>query len=161
MGQSAKGNWVLSVSDRASVDTGVLKDWGFTLGLDGMPNAVWEVSPGLHIPDHDAQGIISELPVDGQGSLTDIELTVDITHTWRGDLSVTLESPGGTSAAIHQKEGGSADNLQRTYKAADTQVLQALVDAGVEINGIWKLRVADNVSQDVGKLNSWKLALKT
>ncbi|MEN8178316.1 MAG: S8 family serine peptidase [Pseudomonadota bacterium] len=160
-GQSATGNWVLSVSDRASIDTGVLKDWGFTLGLDGAPNTEWETSPGVHIPDHDAQGIISELPVDGQGSLTDIELTVDITHTWRGDLNVSLESPGGMSAAIHQMQGGSKDNLQRTYMAADTQVLQALVDAGVEINGTWKLRVADSQSQDVGKLNAWKLALKT
>ncbi len=160
-GQSANGSWVLSVSDRAAIDTGVFKDWGLTLGLDGMPASVWETFPGLHIPDHDPLGVASQIEVERQGGLRDIELTVDITHTWRGDLSVTLESPGGTSAAIHHKEGGSADNLQRSYKAADTQVLQALVDAGVEINGIWKLRVADNVSQDVGKLNAWKLVLKT
>ena len=160
-GRGAQGSWVLSVADLASRDIGVLKNWGFNLGLDGSPNTVWETAPGLHIPDQDAEGIISELKVDGQGSLTDVELTVDITHTWRGDLSVTLESPGGTSGAIHHLEGGSQDNLQRTYKAADTQVLQALANAGEEINGTWKLRVADLQSQDVGKLNAWKLTLRT
>ncbi|MDJ0805907.1 MAG: S8 family serine peptidase [Gammaproteobacteria bacterium] len=160
-GQSAHGDWVLSVSDRASIDTGILNGWGFTLGLDGAPSNEWEASPGLHIPDHDAMGIASQIDVDGHGHLTDIALTVDITHTWRGDLEVTLESPVGMSAAIHQMQGGSEDNLQRTYQAADTQALAALVDAGVEINGIWKLRVADKQSQDVGKLNAWKLALKT
>lgn len=161
MGQSAQGDWVLSVADLASIDTGVLRHWGFTLGLDGAQKTAWEVSPGLHIPDNDAQGIVSELVVDGQGSLSDIELALDITHTWRGDLSVTLESPTGTSAVIHNMQGGGEDNLQKTYRSSDTPLLQGLVDAGVEINGIWRLRLADKQSQDVGKLNHWKLILQT
>ncbi|MBI9093090.1 MAG: proprotein convertase P-domain-containing protein [Desulfobacterium sp.] len=84
---------------------------------------------------------------------------MDITHTWQGDLSVTLETPGGVSASLHQLTGGSTDNLKATYSASDTDSLAALVDAGVPIQGIWTLRVSDHASADVGKLNAWEIVL--
>ncbi|GAB4263231.1 MAG: hypothetical protein Kow0092_14030 [Deferrisomatales bacterium] len=160
-GTSARGNWTLRVADFASADIGTLNRWTLTLELEGGPRAEWEASPGLLIPDDDPQGVTSEILVDGAGVLRDLALTVDINHTWRGDLRVWLESPGGVSAEVQSRQGGSADDLKQTYRPADTPPLRAFVDGGVEIAGPWRLRVADLAPRDVGKLNAWRLRLVT
>ncbi|MCP3871225.1 MAG: S8 family serine peptidase [Gammaproteobacteria bacterium] len=158
-GEAARGEWALRVSDLANADLGTLVSWKLILELDGSPSTEWETTPGLIISDNDPQGIVSDLAVDGSGRLTNIELTVDINHTWRGDLRVQLETPGGLFAQIHNLGGGSADNLKQSYRAGDTPSLQSLVDAGTEISGVWRLHVADHARADVGKLNAWKLTL--
>jgi subtilisin-like proprotein convertase family protein len=160
-GASSLGNWTLHVADLAALDTGTVNRWTLTLELEGGPKTEWDAAPGMIIPDNDPQGIVSDLPVDGFGTLRDIELTVDINHTWRGDLTVTVETPAGVSAQIHSQSGGGAPNLTQTYRALDTPALQALVGAGVEIHGVWKLRIADLAARDLGKLNAWKLRLVT
>lgn len=160
-GKAALGNWMLRVYDLASTDTGKLNRWALTLDLEASVRTDWQTDPGVIIPDNDPNGIVSEMLVDGNGQLRDIELSVDINHTWRGDLQVELLSPAGTSVSIHNMAGGSADNLQQTYRAADTPGLQNLVAIGTGIHGLWKLRVADRSAQDIGKLNSWKLRLIT
>jgi subtilisin-like proprotein convertase family protein len=86
-----------------------------------------------------------------------VEVSVDITHTFIGDLSVTLVSPAGTNVVLHQRAGGSADNLIKTFAAANTQGLQTL--RGQQIQGTWKLKVADLDAIDVGKLNRWALKI--
>lgn len=116
---------------------------------------------GCRMRDNDPQGIASELVVEGSGALKDIELAVDINHTWRGDLRVALESPGGVTAEVQGPGGGGAENLTQTYRPAEVPALKALVDAGVGIQGVWRLRVADRARRDVGKLNAWKLKLTT
>jgi subtilisin-like proprotein convertase family protein len=160
-GKSAQGNWTLHIRDMAAIDVATLDRWTLTLGLEGGPYTEWQASPGLAIPDNNPQGIVSGLNVDASGVLTDIELTVDINHTFRGGLRATLETPDGLSAKIHNLTGGRADNLKRTYRAADTPTLQALVNAGVEIHGTWQLKVSDHAPVDLGKLNTWKLKLHT
>ena len=157
--KSAVGDWTLLVKDLARIDVGTLDQWSLILGLDGAPQTEWETSPGLSIPDDDPQGVVSELAVDGTGLLRDLELSVDITHTYRGDLRVSLESPGGTSVAVHRRTGGREDHLQRTYRPADTPELRNLVNSNVEINGVWKLHVSDHARIDIGKLNHWRLKL--
>ena len=127
--------------------------------MAGAPQTEWEIFPGASIPDNDPGGIVSELAVDGVGQLRDLELSVDITHTFRGDLRVSLESPNGTSVAVHRRTGGREDHLQRTYRPAETPELRDLVNSNVEINGVWKLHVSDHARIDTGKLNHWKLKL--
>ncbi len=158
-GKPARGSWELRVIDMAKADTGIVNSWTLTLDLEPESDTVVEATPGMLIPDNDPVGIVSEIQVDHGGPLGKIELTVDITHSWQGDLSVTLETPGGVSASLHQLTGGSTDNLKKTYSALDTDSLAALVDAGVAIRGTWKLLVSDHASADVGKLNAWKLVL--
>ena len=160
-GAAAQGAWTLRVADLARVDTGTFNRWSLSVELEGGPRTEWETAPGRLIPDNDPQGVASELDVDGSGALRDLELTVDINHTWRGDLRVTLESPGGVSAEVQGPGGGGGENLKMTYRSVDVAGLKALVDAAVEIQGVWRLRVFDRAPRDVGKLNAWKLKLVT
>lgn len=76
------------------------------------------------------------------------KVDVNIVHTYRGDLVVDLLAPDGTVYNLHNRSGGSADNLVQTYT----------VNASSEVaNGVWKLRVKDGAAQDVGYINSWKI----
>ena len=160
-GKSAQGQWSLQVIDLAAADFGELEAWSLTLGLSTLQNE-WSVSPGLHLPDNNAAGVISEIEVDSAGILRQIEVNVDITHTYRGDLKVNLEAPSGFSVVLHSVNNrDSEDDLRVIYSAIDTSGLQALVDQNININGTWRLTVSDNLSQDVGKLNSWGLRLIT
>ena len=104
---------------------------------------------------------LGEILVEQGGTLAGIELAVDITHTWRGDLRVVLESPAGVGAEVHRHAGGSAHDLRQTYRPEDSPALQALLDAGTDIRGTWTLHVADEARRDIGKLNAWGLKLRT
>jgi subtilisin-like proprotein convertase family protein len=160
--RAALGAWTLRVSDHARRDEGVLRRWALTLELAAAsPRTEWEAHPGTHIPDDDPAGISSEIEVTESGPLSDIAVTVDITHSWRGDLRVVLETPGGVNVQLHERAGASADDLTQTYAPAGTPALRALVQAAQDIHGTWRLHVSDNEARDIGKLNSWTLTLLT
>jgi len=156
-GKSAKGDWVLLVQDLASADTGRLNRW--SMEIKGRTSGVVNVSeaPGIAIPDNNLTGIERTLVVNDTGNINDVEVSVDITHTFIGDLNVTLVSPAGTSVPLHQRAGGSADNIIQTYTPATKPQLQTL--RGQTMQGTWRLRIADLEAQDVGKLNKWGLKI--
>lgn len=75
-------------------------------------------------------------------------VTVDISHSWRGDLKVELLAPGGRAYLLSNYEGGSVDDIKQTFE----------VDLSNEaLNGSWKLRVNDKASGDTGRLNGWSI----
>lgn len=156
-GESIQGDWELWVQDLASLDHGTLNRW--ELEIDTRATAVIEVqeTPGIRIPDNDPTGIERTLTVSESGQIQDLEVSVDITHTYIGDLTVTLVSPAGTHVLLHNRSGGSQDNLVRSFRFADTPALQAL--RGQSVQGAWKLRVADLEGADVGKLNRWVMKI--
>lgn len=124
-------------------------DCAMTPACSGTGTAhTYSQTPAVAIPDNAPAGATSTLQVSDAGTLTDVKLTVDITHTYRGDLKVTL-SHAGTDTLVFDRVGGSADNLQQTF------AVPAL--AGKALAGAWTLKVVDTASQDVGTLNSWTL----
>ena len=75
-------------------------------------------------------------------------MTVDITHTYKGDLKVDLVAPDGSLYTLHNRTGSSTDNIIQTYTVnLSTELL----------NGTWKLRVNDNAGGDTGKIDSWSI----
>ena len=79
----------------------------------------------------------------------DTNTFVDITHTWIGDLIVTLTSPSGTVATLHNRAGGNADDINETFNSSAFN--------GEVATGDWTLTVSDNVGSDTGTLNVWAL----
>jgi subtilisin-like proprotein convertase family protein len=86
---------------------------------------------------------------------------VDITHTFQGDLEVSLIGPDNTTVLLHNRTGGSADNIQTVYAdlTAPAQALSAFT--GKAINGAWKLKVRDLAAADTGTLNFWEIDFRT
>ncbi|MER5869726.1 S8 family serine peptidase [Streptomyces sp. NPDC002044] len=77
-----------------------------------------------------------------------LKVGVTIAHTYTGDLKVDLVAPDGSVYTLHNRTGGSADNISQTYT----------VNASTETaNGTWKLRVNDNAGGDTGKIDAWNL----
>lgn len=102
------------------------------------------------IPDNNPTGIESPIAVSGRSgnALADTQVSVDITHTWIGDLIVTLVAPDGSTTVLHNRTGGSADDIVATYTVNLSSKPK---------NGTWRLRVSDNASLDTGTLNSWSI----
>ncbi|MGW6548369.1 S8 family peptidase [Streptomyces massasporeus] len=101
------------------------------------------------IPDN-AGAIESPISVTGRSgnAPSALQVGVDITHTYRGDLVIDLVAPDGSTYRLKSAASDSADNVNTTYT----------VNASAEAaNGTWKLRVQDTAAQDTGTLNSWKL----
>ncbi len=161
-GKSAVGTWKLKVVDSARYDTGTIDGWSLTIkatyssdsgGGDGgtTPTAHTYTSSDtpISIPDNNSTGIESSIYVPDSATVTEFKVTVDITHTYIGDLIVTLVAPDGSTATLSNREGGSADDIHKTWTIT--------ADNGIQIHGTWKLKVSDNARYDTGSLDSWKL----
>ena len=129
----------------------------FSVGT-GVPNgAAVSVAPALAIPDNTPAGVTSTLNIVGSGGTVTSNFNVDlnITHTWRGDLRVTLRSPAGTSVILHNLTGSSADNIVGNYPLTLTPAQSLATLIGQPLDGIWSLIISDNAGDDTGILNSW------
>ena len=104
----------------------------------------------LAIPDNNATGITSNLAVTGNGTVSSLSLSLNINHTFRGDLVVTLIAPDNSTFVVSNRAGGSADNIIIT-----NQAITAF--NGKTAAGTWRLKVQDLAAVDVGNLNSWSL----
>lgn len=114
--------------------------------------------------------------------ITDVNVSVDITHTWRGDLEVHLQHvPTGTTVDLFLDLDGSGDDANVTLDDdADLQIDDAAspcVDSGLicegtfqpmgllsDFNGIdpsgeWQLLVTDDAGGDSGALVGWSMEL--
>ncbi|MDX3518391.1 S8 family peptidase [Streptomyces scabiei] len=103
----------------------------------------------LSIPDNGA-AVESSISVTGRtgNAPSALQVGVDITHTYRGDLVLDLVAPDGSTYRLKASSSDSADDLVTTYS----------VNASSEVaNGTWKLRVQDVAASDTGRVNSWKL----
>ncbi|MET9581631.1 M4 family metallopeptidase [Streptomyces sp. NPDC006539] len=116
----------------------------------GGGGTVFQNTTHVAIPDNGA-AVTSSVNVTGVtgNAPSTLQVGVDITHTWRGDLVIDLVAPDGTAYRLkNSSSSDSADNVQTTYT----------VNASSEVaNGTWKLKVQDVASQDTGTINSFKL----
>jgi aminopeptidase S len=129
---------------------------------DAIAYAIWTLSTGttppagprfenptdIAIPDQST--VESPIAVTGVAGNAPAALTVgvDIRHTYIGDLVVDVVAPDGSVYNVHNRAGGSADNIATTYT----------VNASSEVaNGTWRLRVRDAAAQDTGTINVWSL----
>jgi subtilisin-like proprotein convertase family protein len=158
-GRSVQGDWVLRVRDVAGQDVGKLNRWGLDFVVEGGAQiARGEAAPNLQIPDNTPTGVSSSIAINQPGSVGQLKVSIDITHTYIGDLRIELVSPAGRGFVLHSQLGGDQDNLVVTYdSAAPLSPLSGL--AGQPMQGNWTLRVADVARVDVGRLNKWSLEI--
>ena len=122
--------------------------------------------------------VSSQLYFGSMTSISDVDVTLDISHTYDADLSVYLISPSGTRVKLFAGVGGSGDNFQGT--SFDDSALQSITAVsasapfadvfkseeplsifnGENATGYWTLEIKDNALADNGSLNSWSLSIK-
>lgn len=154
-GKNRKGDWKLSVKDRALFDKGQLNEWSLEIQAGTDKEVMVEESPGITIPDDQTAGISRTLKVEESGHIKDLQVTLDLTHTYIGDLTIELITPRNGSILLHNRLGGNTDNIIKTYSLLNSTVLEPLL--GHSIAGDWRLNIIDHARADVGKLNHWQL----
>lgn len=116
-----------------------------------------EASPNLTIPDNRTTGVSSVIAIAASGTVARISVSVDIAHTYIGDLHIVLVAPSGRRTVLHARLGGSMDDLVQTYDSASPGVLANMI--GQAMQGDWVLSVSDRAGQDVGTLRRWRIEL--
>ena len=129
----------------------------------------------INIPDNNPNGALSTINIPTTSLITDISVTVNITHTWNSDLILSLISPNGTEVILSDRNGGNGDNYVDTIftSEASTSItdgnspftgeflpeedLSTLI--GTFSGGDWQLKVSDNAGQDTGTIDNWTLEI--
>lgn len=130
-----------------SAFSGVSLTGSFTTGGGTQPS-FFENTTDFAIRDNST--IESPITVSGRSgnAPSNLQVAVRILHTYKGDLKVDLIAPNGTVYVLHNRTGGSADNIIQTF---------TVNASAVAANGTWRLRVNDNAAGDTGTLDSWSL----
>ena len=115
--------------------------------------------PSLAIPDNSAAGVSDVINIDQLGEISDVMVYVNLTHTYIGDLILTLTSPAGTSVVLHNRTGSSADDIVGWYPSELTPAEGLTSLIGEEMFGDWTLHISDNAGVDTGTLNEWCLQI--
>ncbi|MBT4760559.1 MAG: trypsin-like serine protease [Bdellovibrionaceae bacterium] len=111
----------------------------------------------IRIPDSPFAGIESHIQVLQAPQGRAISVTVDITHSWRGDLVVKLKSPSGKSVVLQNRKGRNQDDIKGEF-GVDLLSQDSLEVLSAESQeGQWSLSIADKARFDKGQLNSWSL----
>ena len=88
-----------------------------------------------------------------------VEVTIDISHTYIGDLDIVLTSPAGTKSWLLSRPGQSEDSLFGQSQDNINFTFNTVLSLGENSVGTWTLSISDNVLLDTGTLNSWTLNL--
>ncbi|MCX7830462.1 MAG: proprotein convertase P-domain-containing protein, partial [Acidobacteria bacterium] len=131
----------------------------------------------VSIPDNNTTGVDVPITVLDSGTITDVNVTINITHTWDADLDIYLVHPDGTVVELSTDNGGSGDNYVNTKfdDSASTSITSgtapftgtfrpegslALLN-GKSVTGTWNLRVKDDSSTDTGTVQNYSLEISS
>nr|WP_275415925.1 S8 family serine peptidase [Actinoplanes couchii] len=109
-------------------------------------------STAVAIPDA-GSAVTSSIAISGCGrsASSTSTIAVNISHTYRGDLTIALVAPDGTSYSLKSSSSSdSTDDVNTTYTA---NLSSEAAD------GTWQLKVQDVYSSDTGTINSWTLTV--
>ncbi|MAY75434.1 MAG: hypothetical protein CMJ31_12120 [Phycisphaerae bacterium] len=106
----------------------------------------------MAIPDPGATSIYLSVPTEA--TIADLDVDLRVEHTWIGDLSVRLTSPAGTSVVLHNRSGGSRDDIDARYDDASNPPAGGLLASfnGEQAKGLWRVDVTDHARRDTGRL---------
>ncbi|MDB4293104.1 proprotein convertase P-domain-containing protein [Maribacter sp.] len=130
------------------------------------------------ISDGAPNQISSAIAVQGTGgNITDVNVKLDISHSYTRDLEIRLTRPDGTTVLLVNRMGGSGDDFNETTFDDNATIgigsgtppfngvfkpVEALDQFnGTTANGVWSLEVADRAIRDGGALNAWELEIIT
>jgi len=109
------------------------------------------VTPNAAIPDNSPAGVTVDIPVTGVTAPKGLSVAVDITHTYRADLTIKLLKNGTAVKTLVADEGGGTDNITDSYTLTAAEI-------GTDVNTRWSLQVIDDAAQDTGTVNKVTLS---
>ncbi len=148
--------------------------YGFTTTA-GTVILVDSTDPPLAIPDNTSTGVSSTVVALSPYDVIDINVLINITHTYAGDLDLFLIGPDGSSVELSSDNGGSGDNFTDTLfdDEAATSVTAGIAPFtgsfrpeqplsafnGQPASGAWIFKAVDDAGADTGTIDGWQLQL--
>ena len=139
-----------------------------------LPHVDWN-SPDIPKAIDDYVSTTSTLTIDRSLVIADLDVELDISHSYCSDLDVFLIAPDGTRVELFTDVGGGSDNFTRTRldDSAATWISDASapftgsfrpeeslrVLNGLDAQGTWTLEISDDSGGDTGRINGWALAI--
>jgi subtilisin family serine protease/subtilisin-like proprotein convertase family protein len=118
---------------------------------------------------------VSYITINQDITITDLNVAINVTHTYDSDLIISLKSPTGVVSTLSYRRGGSGDNFASTIfddeatKAISSGIApfkgsfkpETLLSAfdGLNSRGVWTLTVEDKATYDTGSLKNWAISL--
>lgn len=141
--------------------------------------------PSLNIPDDDSQGVSTTISIENPRYIVDLDIRLDVSHTWVGDLTFILTHlETGKSISLLNRPGLPGDN-----SGCGQDDIAAILDDDIslpaesrcstnwaaisgiylpeqplavydneQISGNWELNASDHNQYDLGQLNEWCMA---
>lgn len=146
----------------------------FTTGAE-ICNTYSSLEVPLNIPDNIASGVTSIINITDNKTITDVNVIVNITHPWIGDLTLSLISPNGTSVLLVASRDDAGDNYTNTV--FDTDAITTISSGTAPFTGVfspqgslsdfnndesygeWVLKVVDSGPEDLGKIINWDIEI--
>ncbi|MCI5162887.1 MAG: PEP-CTERM sorting domain-containing protein [Candidatus Electrothrix sp. AX5] len=158
----------------------------FLFGIVGLANATpfsyTATDTPLAIPLIGTSGNMSStITVSENAFISDLNVFVDLTHTYMGDLDIFLEH-NGTQVQLFNQDGYGGDNLTgvlfddeaniaidswsppfgpgtfQTDSSPDSGKSRLLSDFNtMNLSGDWQLLIVDNLGGDTGQLNTFRI----
>lgn len=139
------------------------------------------INPSISIPDGNPSGVTSIMQITEDIPILDLNVYLNITHSWVGDLRVSIKSPAGTSVTIIDRPGmtntgygceGSDidafldDEAETAVENECSNSVPTIYGSFIPNNalsafdgestiGNWELTVSDRAGSYSGTLNSW------
>ena len=145
----------------------------------------FSVAPAVAILDNSTVEAILPVNLPAGASILDVNTSIDITHTWIGDLTISIISPTGTEVLLWDGYCGPTDNWRVDFddEAPNCSIACADYTSGMLLqppacdgfdpaldflsdfdfgspNGNWRLRVTDDSGGDVGTIDSFSLTIQ-
>ncbi|NQY05053.1 MAG: T9SS type A sorting domain-containing protein [Flavobacteriaceae bacterium] len=156
----------------ACVSGAFSESYSFQVGVNGC--TTYADAPGTVIPTS-VDTVTTTIDVPTGGAITDINVYLDISHTWVGDLNITLESPATTTVNFANLTGcGNVDDVDATFDDEAAAAIncgnlatgQTFIPStalsgfdGEDQAGTWTLSVTDTVAADGGTINNWSMEI--
>ncbi len=163
-GEVGAANWSVFVDENGN---GQFDAPTFTRSSSDVPQAIDDLLTAT------SQLVVSDV----FGTVVDVNVTLDVTHTFDADLVITLVSPAGARVVLLNRVGSGGDNFRGT--AFDDEAVLPISGGSAPFrgdfrpneslsafdnepsNGDWLLEIADIAGADIGTLNSWSLTFTT
>lgn len=147
----------------------------FSIGVELVSNCeTFTSNDAIAIPDNAQQFSASFIEVPDNGIITEVNFSVDITHTYVGDLVLIGVGPDDTQVVLLETECTDNQNLNLTFSdggspiSCSSPVTGTVLPAeslsafnGISSGGEWILAFLDTANQDTGTLNSWSVEVCT
>ncbi len=154
-------------------------------GLTSANSNTFEITSYTAIPDNGcatSNFATSVINYTNNLIISDVNVGVKISHTYRGDLNIYLVAPDATTVLLIASVGSTADNLDgiiddqasaNQFSIVTNHVIDGIYDVngkpegtgtgllsafnGLSSSGNWTLKICDDAGVDIGGLISWEL----